>query len=88
MVEVYVECKDHTTMHYDHQTIIFFGSNLLFHEMIKHVEVDCHFVYNAVMSRNVYITYQIIDTFTKLLSGSHFSSPYKKLSVTDMYASV
>lgn len=36
---------------------IFIASNLLFHERTKHTEVDCHFVIEAVMSKQIYTPY-------------------------------
>ena len=60
----------------DNETTIHIAENLVFHECTKHVEVDCHLVYQKVVddkiieTRYVCSANQLADLFTKPLGGS------------------
>ena len=38
-------------MHCDNQAAIFIADNSTFHERKKHIEIDCHYIQEKVMSR-------------------------------------
>lgn len=78
-------------IHCSNQFPIFIASNLVFHEMIKHIKIDCHFIRYDVIGGQVstpFVRYkdQIVDLFIKLLAGSRTSILRTKLGMLDIYA--
>ena len=59
---------------YDNQVVLHISSNPIFHERIKYIEVDCHFIKENIASRCLTISFvnsndQLTDIFTKSLKG-------------------
>ena len=80
-------------MHYGNRTVIYIASNLIFHERTKHIEVNYHFVRNAMMNKTIRILFtplskQLADILTESLSFGVFNSICNKMGIFDTYASV
>ncbi|KAL6329152.1 hypothetical protein AAG906_011606 [Vitis piasezkii] len=75
----------------DNQAAIHIASNPIFHEMTKHIEVDCHFIREKIASGCVATSFvnsndQLADIFTKSLRGPRIKYICNKLGAYDMYA--
>ncbi|RVW31623.1 Retrovirus-related Pol polyprotein from transposon RE1 [Vitis vinifera] len=75
----------------DNQATLHIASNPIFHEITKHIEVDCHFIREKIASRCVVTSFvnsndQLADIFIKSLRGPRIKYICNKLGAYNIYA--
>ncbi|RVW82543.1 Retrovirus-related Pol polyprotein from transposon RE2 [Vitis vinifera] len=75
----------------DNQAALQVASNPVFHERIKHIKVDCHFIREKIASGCVATSFvnsndQLADIFTKSLRGPRIKYICNKLGAYNIYA--
>jgi len=72
-------------MYCNNQSAVFITNNPMYHKRTKHIEVDCHFIHDLVIKKQIvtpYVRYedQLGNILTKPLICSLFSILYSKLA--------
>ena len=71
---------------------LYIAANPMYHERIKHVEVDCHFIREKIQAGviktfHIPTRHQIVDFFTKALGQKQFFHLLSKMNLISIYSS-
>jgi len=78
-------------MYCDNQVVIHIASNPTFHERTKHIEINCYFVREELLTKEICTKFvrsndQLANVFTKSLREPQIEFIYSKLGTYNLYA--
>lgn len=88
--DLQVQCHLPIVLHCDNQAALHLAANPVYHERIKHREVDCHFIREHLekgLIKPEYIStkFQLADIFTKALGAKQFQALSSKIGVATLH---
>jgi hypothetical protein len=93
LVELGFSQSDYTPLHADNTLAIQIAANLVYHERTKHIEVDCHFIREALDNRVISLSHvstdlHIADVFMKTITRQRHQFLVGILMLLDRPASI
>ncbi|XP_023875967.1 uncharacterized mitochondrial protein AtMg00810-like [Quercus suber] len=88
--DIGVNHEKEALLFYDNQAALHIGSNLVFHERTKHIEIDCYVVKDKVLEKVIKLNHvrsncQLADMLTKALNHNQFSNLTSKMRMLNIY---
>jgi len=85
LVDLHLPLTAPITLFCDNRSAIYIANNLVFHERMKHIDMDCHIIREKVLAKLLHILpvashQQKADILTKVLHPGPFSALLSKLN--------